>query len=101
MAWAGAAFATCMYRMVVSMETCPASAWMVLGACPAIASLVHTPASYALAAVRAFLVAEAFSAAALRLRVAHAFLPAARRLRVAAAFFAASDLFVAIPDLHG
>lgn len=44
--------------------------------------------------------AAAFRAAALRLRVAHAFLPAARRLRVAAAFTAASDLFVAIGDLH-
>ena len=57
---------------------------------------VNTPARYARAALRAFLVAAAFSAAALRLRVAHAFLPAARRLRVAAAFFAASDLFVSM-----
>jgi hypothetical protein len=57
---------------------------------------VDTPACYVLAAIRAFLVAAAFSAAALRLRVAHAFLPAARRLRVAAAFFATSDLFVAM-----
>jgi hypothetical protein len=55
-----------------------------------------TPGSYALAAFRAFLVADAFSAAALRLRVAHAFLPASRCFRVDAAFFAASDLFVAM-----
>ncbi len=53
-----------------------------------------------LAALRAFRVAAAFRAAALRLRVAAAFLPAARRLRVAAAFLAASDLFVAIGDLQ-
>lgn len=62
---------------------------------------VNIPVSYALAATRAFLVAAAFSAAALRLRVAHAFLPAARCFRVAAAFFAAPDLFVAIRYLHG
>jgi len=32
MACAGADLATCMYRIVVSMLTCPASAWMVRGA---------------------------------------------------------------------
>lgn len=56
--------------------------------------------NYALAALRAFRVAAALRAAALRLRVAAAFLPAARRLRVAAAFLAASDLIVAIGDLQ-
>jgi hypothetical protein len=61
---------------------------------------VNTPDDYAFAPLRAFRVAAAFRAAALRLRVAAPFFPAARRLRVSAAFLAASDLVVILGSLR-